>query len=205
MRLASFATLLATLLVLAPSATGGDKDTGVNDEGFVTRWLVLAPIPLGDGVSGLKALAREYVKDEAKLQPKEGEKAKAGDKELDWKAHNAKDYFLDLNAFCGAQTEDSVGYAVCYIHAPLEMKDIRLRIGCDDQAKVYLNGKEALIQENPRRVEKDQNSATVTLQRGVNVLACKIINEKGDWGFCARFVDQEGTPIKNLRVTTAGK
>ena len=48
-------------------------------------------------------------------------------------------------------------------------------------------------------------AATVTLQRGVNVMVLKVINEKGEWAACARFVDREGTVIKNLRATMTPK
>src|SRR5262249_33865554 len=105
----------AALTVALNRAESGDAKSGINDEGFITTWLLLAPIPLAAEQSGADALTKEQIKDEAKLQPKAGDKVKAGDKALVWKEYKAKDYFFDFNDFLGNQTEDSVGYAVCYI------------------------------------------------------------------------------------------
>jgi hypothetical protein len=115
-----------------------------------------------------------------------------------------KNYF-DFNEFLGKQTEDSVGYAVCYIHAPAEMKDIQLKTGSDDQAKIYLNGKEVFKQEEDQPLEEDQDSTVVTLRPGVNVLVFKVVNEKEDWSGCARFKDKDGKAIKNIKVTAREK
>lgn len=190
------------LLVLAFAAVySGDAKTGVNDEGFITSWLLLAPIPLEEGQNGADALTKQQIKDEAKLQPKPGEKIKVGGKELAWKAYTAKEHLFDFNDFLGAQTENSVGYAVCYIHAPADMKDLKLKIGSDDQAKVFLNGKEVVMNADARPLDKDQNSADVALVKGVNVLVFKVVNESIDWSGCARFVDKLDAPVRNLKIT----
>jgi hypothetical protein len=200
-------TALATvaLLVFLGQAFPDEEPTGLNDEGFITTWLLLAPIPLEKGQSGADALNKEQLKNEAKLQPKAGDKVKVGGKELVWKMYRAKDYYFDVNTYLGQQTEDSVGYAVCYIHTDAELKDITLKAGSDDQAKVYLNGKEVLKQEEDRPLEPDEDSTAVTLQKGVNVLVFKVINEKEDWSGCARFLDKDGKVIKGLKVTATLK
>jgi hypothetical protein len=167
--------------------------------------LLLAPLRLENGQSGADALNKEQLPKEAKLQPKAGDKVKVGGEELVWKKYQAKDFFFDFNAFLGKETEDSVGYAVCYIHAVTEMKDLTLRTGSDDQAKVYFNGKEVFKQEEDRELEQDVDSSEVTLRKGVNVLVFKVINEKEDWSGCARFLDKEGKVIKGLKVTATPK
>jgi hypothetical protein len=183
---------------------GGGKD-GVNEEGFITTWVLLAPIPLEPNQSGAEALGKQQIKGEAKLHPKAGDKIKVGDKELTWKEYKVRDYFFDFNDFLGQQTEDSVGYAVCYIHAPADMKDLKLRTGSDDQAMVYLNGKEILKQDQARALEKDQDTTDVSLNKGVNVLVFKVVNEKIDWSGCARFMEKDGNPVRNLKVTASPK
>jgi hypothetical protein len=181
------------------------EKSGLNDDGFITTWLLLAPIALAEGQTAADSLDREQVKDEAHLKPRAGDKVKVGGKELVWKEYHAKDYFFDFNDFLGKETEDSAGYAVCYIHAPTEMKVIELKTGSDDQAKVYLNGKEVLRQPHDRPLEADEDSTPVTLRKGMNVLVFKVINEKEDWSGCARFVDQNGQVIKSLRVSAVPK
>jgi hypothetical protein len=166
---------------------------------------LLAPIPLAKGQTGADAVAQEQLKDEGRLEPKAGDKVKVGGKELVWKAYQAKEHYFDFNDFLGKETEDSVGYAVCYIHAPAELKDIQLKIGSDDQARVYLNGKEVIKHDEDRPLEADEDSAEVTLRKGGNVLVFKVVNEKEDWSGCARFTTKDGKVIKGLQVTAAPK
>jgi hypothetical protein len=197
--------------VLAPSllllsavavAAAADEKTGVNEEGFIQHWLVLAPIPLAENQSGADALDKEQIKGEGKLKPKSGAKVKVGDKELAWKEHVCKEHLLDFNAFLGAQTEDSVGYAVTFIVAPADLKGVKMKTGSDDQAKVYLNGKEVFKNAEARPADKDQDTTEVTLKKGVNVMVVKVVNEKVDWSFCVRFTDKDDKPLTNLKSKT---
>jgi hypothetical protein len=198
--------VLGAVALLASVGHGSPgAGSGVNEEGFITTWLLLAPIPLGENPSGADAVGKEQIKGEAKLQPKAGDKVKVGDKDLVWKEYQAKAHFLDFNDFLGAQTEDSVGYAVCYVRAPVELKGVKLKVGSDDQCVVYLNGKEVLKVAEARALEKDQNTAEVNLRKGVNVLVFKVVNEKLDWSGCARFTDKDDQAIKGLRATATPK
>jgi hypothetical protein len=205
MRKVTMVLAFGALLGLAGWALPGGGATGVNDEGFITAWLLLAPIPFEENQTGADALGKQQVKDEAKLQPRAGDKVKVAGKDLVWKEYKAKEHFFDFNDFLGGQTEDCVGYAVCYIHAPDPLKNVKLQIGSDDQALVYLNGKEVIKNNMARPLEKDQDSAEVTLKKGVNVLVFKVINEKMDWSGCARFTDKDNQVIKGLRVTATPK
>src|SRR5262249_47094384 len=88
--------LLAVPLLFVGAAALADEKAGTDGEGFIQQWLVLAPIPLKDGEDGAAGLGREAIPDEAKLKPKAGDKVKAGDKELAWKAHSSKEHLLDF-------------------------------------------------------------------------------------------------------------
>ncbi len=195
---------LALAAVLASAAPADDPKDTFTDEGYIRTWLVLAPIPLADGQSGAEGLGKEQIKDEAKIQPREGDKAKAGGKELTWKKHKTPDWFVDFNAILGGQTEDSVGYAVCYVVTDADMK-VKMKTGSDDQLKVYLNGKKAFEFTDARSADKDQDTTEVTLQKGVNVLVCKVVNEKIDWQLSCRFVDKDDKPAKGLKVQLTPK
>jgi hypothetical protein len=195
------AGILSCLLLLLPGARAEDKP-GVDPEGFLQNWLVLAPIPLAPNESGAEAVDKEQVKGEAQLKPKAGDKVKVGDKDLTWKEHNCPEYLLDFNALLGGQTEDSVAYAVTFLVAPEEMKGVQMKTGSDDQAKVFLNGKEVLKVTEARPTMKDQDTTEVTLRKGVNVLVVKVVNEKVDWSFCVRFVDKNDKPLTNLKSKT---
>jgi hypothetical protein len=194
--------LVPALLLLGAAGTGAEEKPGVNGEGFVQHWLVLAPIPLGENESGADGLTKEQLKDEAKLKPKAGDKVKAGGKDLVWKEHTVRDFYLDFNAFLGAQTEDSVAYAVTFVVAPEELKGVKMKTGSDDQCKVWLNGKEVFKYVEERSADKDQDTTEVTLKKGVNVLVVKVVNVKIDWLFCVRFTDKDDKPITNLKSRT---
>ena len=204
MRKTALLVTLAALVMFFNRAESAGGKSGINDEGFITTWLLLAPIPLDANQSGADALNKEQIKDEAKLQPAEGDKVKAGDKVLAWKKYKAKEHFFDFNDFLGNQTEDSVGYAVCYVIAPGDMK-LKLKTGSDDQAKVYLNGKAVLTQTEARALDKDQDTTDVGINKGINVLVFKVINEKIDWSGCVRFTDNDGNVVKNLTVKLTPK
>ena len=201
MRAMSWALGISLLLCAAVAAA--DEKSGVNEEGFIQNWLVLAPIPLEKDQTGADAVDKEQLKGEAKLKPKSGEKVKAGGKELAWKEHTCKDHLLDFNAFLGGQTEDSVAYAVTFVVAPEELKGVKMKTGSDDQAKVYLNGKEVFKYAEARAADKDQDTTEVTLKKGVNVLVVKVVNEKIDWSFCVRFTDKDDKPLTKLKSKTA--
>ncbi len=183
-----------------------DKAKGIDDDGFVKVWLLLGPIPLAEGESQGDAVDKEKVKDEAKLAPKDGDKVTVGKLELVWKKQQADDYFFDLNKHSGDTKEDSAGYAVTYITADDDKKDVTLKVGSDDGCKVWLNGKEVGKSTDDRALDKDQNSFDkLTLKKGENVLVMKVCNGPQEWTGCARFVDADGKPIKGLTAEIAAK
>ena len=195
------ALILAALLgwAFAPAQEAFKTD----EEGFIRNWLVLAPIPIDEG-SAAQEIDKQQIKDEGKIRPKAGEKVKAGAKELSWTAHKPADYFIDFReSFAKENGEDVVGYAVAYVWAQDEMKDIKLKVGSNDQCKAYVNGKEVIKFDETRTLEKDQNEATVTLNKGENLLVFKVINEKNNWQGCARFTDKSGVAIKTLKIALA--
>lgn len=177
-------------------------EAAFTDDGHIKMWLLLAPIPLADGEDQGDAVDKTQVKDEAKLAPKAGDKVKVGKDELTWKAQTAEDYFFDFNKSVGEVKEQAVGYAVTYITADAEMKDLDLEIGSDDGFKIWLNGKEIGKGTEGRALDKDQNKfEKLTLKKGENVLVFKVTNGIADWSGCARFVDKDDKPVtKGLKI-----
>jgi hypothetical protein len=186
----------------APLRAADEKEMKTDDEGFVRHWLILAPFPLADGQTGVEGLDKQQVNGEAKLKPKEGDTVKAGDAPLKWTKYEANEHYIDFNAHLGNVTEDSVAYAVCYLVADKPHTGVKLKIGSDDQSKVYLNGKQVLKNTENRGLEKDQDtSEPVEFKQGVNVIVFKVINEKADFSGCLRLVDKSEKPIAGLKVT----
>lgn len=193
------ASLIAAVLSLAVSAA--PQVSSPDAEGFIRNWLVLAPIAI-EGESGAAEIDRDFLKGEATITPKAGDKVMAGGQTLAWEAHQTSDYFIDfLQSFGKSRGEYVAGYAVAYVTADDEVK-VTLALSTNDQGKAWLNGKEVFKFADTRVLEKDTDRAEVTLNKGRNVLVLKVINEVNNWQACARFL-KDGGPVKNLRVSVA--
>jgi len=191
--------LLALLLV--PSSVSRAADYSPDDEGFIRNWLMLAPIKLSQDNNGAEEIDKQQIKDEGKIQPKEGDKTKAGDTELTWKAIKAAEAFFDVNEILGSPTENAAGYFVAYINVPAEKKDVILLMGSNDEGKVYLNGKEVVKFDGTRTFDKDTDKAeSLTLKKGINTIVFKVINENNNWQGAIRFTTKDGTAIKDYKV-----
>ena len=192
MNAALAATFVAALTVQAQTLSP-------DAEGFIRNWLVLAPIAVQED-SGATEIDRDLLGGEATIKPKPGEKVNVGGKILSWTPHQAADYYVDFRQAFGAERgEDAAGYAVAYVIADDEMK-VKLSIGSNDQCKIWLNGKQVIKFAETRTLDKDTDSADVTLAKGQNVLVFKVINEKNNWQAAARFL-QGTTPVKNIRIS----
>lgn len=194
--------VLGAFLCLAGFTVGAEDQYSPNEEGYIRNWLILAPLPLEEGQDGAAGNNKSQLPDEANLKPKDGAKVSYKGKDLTWKKYQAKEDFVDFNDFLGAQTEDCVGYAVCFLVVPDETTGLRLKMGSDDQAKVYLNGKEVLKNDMARPLTKDEDTAEdVTLKKGTNVLVFKVVNEKVDFSGSIRFLTKGGEVVRNYKVS----
>lgn len=170
----------------------------MDNEGFFRHWLVLTPVPNPPGADSNAAVDKSLIKDDGKLEPKEGDKIKVGDRELTWQKIQCDSFFVDFGS-----GDNCTGYAVVYVVAPDEIKEAVLRIGSDDGCKVFLNGKEVGKVLQSRAVGKDQDAfGNVTLKKGVNTLILKVTNGNGEWKGAARFTDKNGQLLKGLKAQT---
>jgi hypothetical protein len=84
------------------------------------------------------------------------------------------------------------------------MTGLNLLVGHNDQARLYLNGKEVFRFEDYKTLEKDSGkAANVTLKKGVNTIVLKVINENNNWQACLRFTDKEGKPVTGYTLKPA--
>jgi WD40 repeat protein/serine/threonine protein kinase len=167
--------------------------------GFLTDWLILAPIPLLDGKSGINGLDEQQIPGEMNVRPKAGETVAVAGKDLVWREHHAS--ILDFNAFLGNVTVDSIAYAVCYILSDQERRNLRLLVGSDDQSKIYLNGTEVYRYGGTRSLGVDQDSREgITLKQGTNILVFKVVNEADEWKGCIRIVNPDESLVTGLRM-----
>jgi hypothetical protein len=179
--------------------------TRLDEEGFVKYWLVLAPIPSEKELAGGVEIAAARLPDEANLRPRPDQPVKVKGKDLAWRRYRSADFAIDFKkAVDGGRGEDAVAYAVCYLHAPEERRDVKLFYGSNDQGKVWLNGQLVHMHDKPRTLKKDDTvAAGLVLRKGENVVVLKVANEKGNWQGCLRFGDKTGAPMVDLRVTSS--
>jgi WD40 repeat protein/serine/threonine protein kinase len=195
---------MATLQRERQTAVEHERALRAQDPGAIKQWLVLAPIPFQDQTSGgaLKALDQEQVSPEPGLRPCGSDRVKVGARELVWNVLRQEDYLLDFNQLLGKRTEWSVAYAVCYIQSDAAQAGVVMKVGSDDQAKIYMNGKEIYRSEIGRPWVPDQDEVEgIELRAGLNVLVFKVVNGINDWQGSVRFTDAAGRPLKGIRVT----
>ena len=195
MRASLIVAVLCATLLPAPETFSPDA------EGFIRNWLVLAPIAI-DGESGATEIDKDFLGGEATVKPKPDEKVNIGGKILGWKAHATTDYFIDfLKAFGTERGEYVAGYAVAYVMADEEMK-VTLAVSSNDEGKAWLNGTQVFRFAETRTLDKDTDTAAVTLVKGQNVLVLKVVNEVNNWQGCARF-KKDGAPVTTLKIAVA--
>jgi len=193
----------AIVAVLSLVFTAAPQTFSPDAEGFIRNWLVLAPIAI-EGESGATEIDRDFLRGEATIAPKAGDKVAPGGQLLAWQAHQTSDYFIDfLQSFGTTRGEYVAGYAVAYVVADEEMK-VTLALSTNDQGKAWLNGKPVAKFAETRTLEKDTDRVEVTLVKGRNVLVLKVINEVNNWQACARFL-KNGVPVKNLQIAIASE
>jgi hypothetical protein len=97
-----------------------------------------------------------------------------------------------------------VAYGLARVISPTERK-VQLRVGSDDDVKMWLNRKGVLSNNIARSVGIDQDVVPVTLRSGTNEILVKICNRTGDWGFYLRITDMEGKPFDDLKFISTSE
>lgn len=179
----------------------------VSADGFLQRWLLLEPIPTaGLTDSAVRAaIQKEYFPKQLEVLPRDGDKVTVGDKPLTWHAVDTVNYNVNLYHFAhglGLKTSDVLFWAVIIVESPREMPNVRLAIGSNAASVWWLNGQETIrIFGDRQTVIDDGVSKRLTLRKGTNVLRAAIINGGGATDFCARFLDENDRPIRDLTAS----
>jgi hypothetical protein len=176
------------------------RASSIQDPGAIKQWLFLGPIGF-EGHNGAGGLAGEQVAGEALLRPRAGQGVQGSD--LHWRPVSLRDYIVDFHEFYGADPPWVVAYLACYIQSESDQANLSMKVGSEDQSKVYLNGVEIYRCENPRKYVPDQDVVTngVALKKGSNVLVFKVVTEEDASHASLRLADAAGRPLKVIRVT----
>jgi WD40 repeat protein/serine/threonine protein kinase len=168
----------------------------------IKQWLILAPIALASGQSGTDGLDTEQIDGESQLRPKAGDATSIRGKEFKWKEVDLKDDVLDFDAILGQVTPRSVAYAVFYIQSEEEQRGLQMLVGSQDEAKVYLNGREVYKAALPHGTVAVQETVQgIVLSAGLNALVFKVVNETQFWKGSIEFKDAQGNQVRGIRVT----
>jgi WD40 repeat protein len=170
------------------------------DPGAIKQWLAVGPLRF-KGHDGAKGLAEQQIPDEAQIRPWADQPIEGTD--FGWRAIQLQDYVVDFFKLYTADPPWTATYLACYIQSDSDQTNLVMKVGSQEQARIYLNGKELYHCEQPRQYAPDQDVVTngVELRRGTNVLVFKVVNEEDASHASLRFADAAGRPLKGIRVT----
>lgn len=185
-------------------------------DGFIQRWLLLEPIENGlRGNTGFnetfirESVNKEYFPNQFSVVPKAGDTVTVNDKELKWHALDSNLFNAKLFRFAGGLGKTVYGvtfWAVTVVDCPSEMKNVRLAVGSNSASMWWVNGEEAVSLFGDRRMVMDDCvSERLTLKKGANIIRGCVINGPGMSDFCVRFIDEQGNPVKDIKVDLGKK
>ena len=194
-------TIVAFILFgFCMSNVNASETASLDSAGYIRDWVMLAPIALPErGMAG-DLLLREQIKDEGKLNPKEGDTIKVNGKELTWRNITAPTNYFDFNAILDSLNDRAVGYMVTYVECERDIPDVMMSVGSNDQGRIYFNSVDIYAFTDARPLEIDADKGKVTLKKGLNVVIFKIINEQNSWQGSMRLTDMEGNPLEDVKI-----
>ena len=195
--LAILGTLVAAEGTAAPTAAGA----------FLQKWIILEPIRVPGQLTDSavrEAVRKEYFPAQLSVVPRDGDTVTVSGEALTWHVVTTPDYNVNLYHFAYAlkkPTSNVLFWAVTTVDAPRDLSGVRLAIGSNAASLWWLNGEEVIGIYNDRQTVIDDGvSKRVALKKGPNVIRAAVINAGGATDFCARFLDEDGNPVKGLKT-----
>lgn len=180
--------------------------------GYLQRWLLLDPITIAIRSNQQltdsfvqAALKKEYFPNQLTAVPKDGDTVTVDGKDLVWHALDTSDFNVNLYHFAhdrGKPAFNAIYWAVTVVTCPRQMPGVRLSVGSNSASIWWVNGQEVIDLYGDRHMLVDDGvSKRLTLNKGPNVVRCAVVNAPGLSNMCARFLDDQGKPLKALTVT----
>ena len=136
--------------------------------------------------------------------PRDWENVKMDGTQLSLLAVDTSNYNVNLFHFARSldkNTSNVLFWVVTVVHAPREMRDVRLAIGSNAASVWWVNGQEAIgIYGDRQTVIDDGVSKRLTLKKGSNVIRAAVVNGGGATDFCARILDSNDKPLTDFVV-----
>jgi len=183
-----------------------------DEDGFIRRWLLLEPISKPNRSNTVftdsyvvENLCPENYPGKFGGIPKRGSRTKVDRKKLTWHALDSKLFNVKLFRFASNLKTDVYGvifWAVTVVDCPEEMEGVRMAVGSNSASRWWLNGEEAVLLSGDRRMVMDDCvSKRLTLKKGRNIICGAVINGPGMSDFCLRFIDSDGKPVTNIKIS----
>ena len=180
-----------------------------NADGFLQRWLILEPIPvpgqLTDSAVQTVVKTQYFPNQFTTTVPRHGETVTIADTPLAWHAVDTTAYNVNLYHFAyslNRPTTNVLFWVTTVVEARREISGVRLAIGSNAASVWWVNGREVIGIYNDRQTVIDDGvSKRLTLKQGPNVIRAAIVNAGGATDFCARFLDEEGQPVKAITIS----
>ena len=195
-------------VLVRPAATAKAPDA----DGFLQRWMILEPIRVAGQLTdtAVQTLVKTaHFPDQLAVLPRDNDRVKVGDAELAWHMVDTARYNVNLYHFAYGlkkPTSNVLFWIVTVVDAPREMNGVRLAIGSNAASVWWVNGAEVIGIYNDRQTVIDDGvSKRLTLKKGPNVIRAAIVNAGGATDFCARFLDEDGQPIKAITISVMNR
>jgi len=124
---------------------------------------------------------------------------------LKWHALDSRFFNVKLFRFATGQELQKYGiilWGLTVVNCEEDMENVRLAIGSNSASMWWVNNEEVLIASGDRRmVMDDVVSPRMTLKKGRNLVRFAVINGPGMSDMCARFIDEDGNPVRNITIT----
>lgn len=180
-------------------------------KGFIQRWLVLEPVKNNRSNSTMTesylktTLGTDNFSADYNAIPKNGETVKIAGQDLQWYALDSKVFNFNLYHFSYAtnKTRNGVLYwLVTVINCTEDINNVKLSAGANSAGAFWVNGKQVLIIPGDKDVIADlATSPSLTLKKGKNIVRAAVMNGQGMANFCLRFLDANGSPVKNFTLS----
>ena len=167
-----------------------------DEDGFIRRWTLRNPI--------LNPTNTNTIFVDSFMNKKFPAPIAYNKKDKEWNTYDSKLFNTKLYrlATCtGQQRYGVIFWATTVIECEEDIQGVRLAAGSNSASKWWIDGKEVLLLSGDRRMVKDDGlSQRLTLKKGRNVVTGAVINGPGMSDFCLRFIDENGNPVRNIKI-----
>jgi HEAT repeat protein len=178
---------LANSVLAKMKAMGFDQTSITAKIGFIPKWWVAGPFSNKGSMAEKTAYFPEKQIDFNQTEV-------IGDLTASWKKIEIEEAFGILQFGDMYGRHNLAGYAYSEIVAPENMTAV-FKIGSNDGVACWLNGEKIHQNFVGRGLSIDSDVVNVQLQKGVNRILCKVLNEGGNWQLTLRVCDEKGVPL----------